>query len=293
VLGSFLNVCIYRLPRGLSVVHPRSACPHCGHPIAWYDNVPALSWLLLRGRCRHCKSPISPRYMLVELLTGGMFLVCFLTFGLTVEAAKYCVLSFLLIGLVFTDATTQLLPDALTLPGIAIGLVFSFFVPVWTLIGRLFPYADLQVSSDIGWRLLSFGDALLAAAVGASFIYGVGAIYTRARGVEGMGFGDVKLMAMIGAFLGLKLTIFTLFAASLTGSLYGLSAIFVVWMKRTRRRITRFHEPARTARQRAWQSANAIYRRFPIPFGVFLGSMALFAVFCGDRLMNWYWGRFL
>jgi leader peptidase (prepilin peptidase) / N-methyltransferase len=292
-LGSFLNVCIYRLPRGLSVVRPRSACPQCGTAIAAYDNIPLLSWLLLRGRCRSCRAPISPRYFAVELLTGAMFVICFLTFGPTLAAAKYCVLSFLLIGLVFTDATTQLLPDALTLPGLALGLLFSFFVPVWTLIGRLFPYIELPVSSDYGWRIISFGDALLGAAVGASFIYGVGAIYQRARGVEAMGFGDVKLMAMIGACVGIRLTVFTIFAASLTGSLYGLSTIFIVWLKRTRRRVTRFHEPARAARRRAWQSANAIYRRFPIPFGVFLGAMALLAVFFGDRLMDWYWGRYL
>lgn len=305
--GSFLNVCIYRLPRELSVVHPRSACPHCERPIAAYDNIPVLSWAILRGRCRHCRAAISPRYLAVELLTGTMFAVCFLTFGppegmlpsnpdflwLMLAAVKYCVFSFLLIGLVFTDATTQLLPDALTLPGLGVGLLFSLVVPVDSLIGLVFPYADLQLSSEIARPLLSLADAVLAAAIGASFIYGVGAIYLRARGIEAMGFGDVKLMAMIGAFIGVKLTVFTIFAASLTGSLYGLGTIFVVWLKRTRRRIARFHEPAATARRRAWQSANAIYRRFPIPFGVFLGTMALLAAFYGDRLMRWYWGRFL
>src|SRR5689334_1488655 len=109
--GSFLNVCIYRLPRDLGVVSPRSACPHCQQPIRFYDNIPVLSWLLLLGRCRDCKARISPRYMAVELLTGAIFLGCYAHFGLTLEMVKYCVLGFLLLGLIFTDAETQLLPD--------------------------------------------------------------------------------------------------------------------------------------------------------------------------------------
>ena len=289
--GSFLNVCIYRLPRDLSVVSPRSACPKCGKQIAAYDNIPVLSWLLLLGRCRNCKAPITPRYALVELLVGAAFLGCYLYFGWTLATLKFCAFAFLLIGLIFTDAETHLLPDALTIPGLFLGLLFSFFVPVNDLASQLVPgVVSMPLSSDLSSRLLSFSDSLLGAAVGAAFIYGAGAIYLRARGVEGMGFGDVKLMAMIGAFLGMKLTILTIFAASISGSLFGLSTVLVVWVKRTRRRIARHHETPSLARQHAWESARIALRRHQMPFGVFLGSMAMIAAFYGDRLLHWYWG---
>jgi leader peptidase (prepilin peptidase)/N-methyltransferase len=291
VFGSFLNVCIYRLPRGLSVVLPGSACPACRASIAWYDNVPVVSWLLLRGRCRACRARISPRYLLVELLTGLLFLACYAGFGWTFSTFKFCAFAFLLVGLIFTDAEHKLLPDALTLPGLALGLGFSLLVPVQDLGSRLLAgWVQLPVGSDFSWRLLSLVDSVLGAAVGASFIYGAGAIYRRARGVEGMGFGDVKLMGMVGAFLGMKLTVFTLFAASLAGSIFGLSAVLAVWWKRTRRRILRLHEPAAAARKRAWKSAKMVYRYYEMPFGVFLGSMALLAAFFGNTVIRWYWG---
>jgi leader peptidase (prepilin peptidase) / N-methyltransferase len=289
--GSFLNVCIYRLPRDLSVVHPRSACPGCQHLISSYDNIPVLSWLVLRGRCRHCKIKISPRYLLVELLTGAIFLACYAHFGATLATFKYCALGFLLLGLIFTDAETQLLPDKMTLPGLVLGLILSLIVPVNDLASQILPgLVSLPVSSDVSWHLLSLADAVLGAVVGASFIYGAGAIYLRARGVEGMGFGDVKLMAMTGAFLGAKLTIFTLFAGSIAGSVFGLSTVLAVWIKRTRRRITRNHEPVREARRRAWESASIALRRYQMPFGVFLGSMAIVAFFYGNSFLHWYWG---
>jgi leader peptidase (prepilin peptidase) / N-methyltransferase len=289
--GSFLNVCIYRLPRDLSVVRPRSACPGCQKLISSYDNIPVLSWLLLRGRCRNCKIKISPRYLLVELLTGAIFLACYAHFGATLATFKYCALGFLLLGLIFTDAETQLLPDKMTLPGLALGLILSLIVPVNDLASQILPgVVSLPVSSDVSWHLLSLADAVLGAVVGASFIYGAGAIYLRARGVEGMGFGDVKLMAMIGAFLGAKLTIFTLFTASIAGSIFGLSTVLAVWIKRTRRRITRNHEPVSEARRRAWESAAIALRRYQMPFGVFLGSMAIVAFFYGNSFLHWYWG---
>src|SRR4051794_1573591 len=259
--GSFLNVCIYRLPLDLSVVSPPSTCPTCKKGIRFYDNIPVLSWLMLLGRCRNCKARITPRYLLVELLTGGLFLACYAYFGFTLATLKYCVLGFLLLGLIFTDAETQLLPDKMTLPGIGLGLFFSLFVPVNDLASQLLPgVVSLPVSSNVSWHALSLVDALLGAALGASFIYGAGAIYLRARGVEGMGFGDVKLMAMVGTFLGIKLTIFTLFTASIAGSVFGVSTVLVVWIKRTRRRITRHHEAAQDARRRAWVSASIALR---------------------------------
>ncbi|MBZ5680815.1 MAG: prepilin peptidase [Acidobacteriia bacterium] len=286
--GSFLNVCIYRLPLGLSVVTPRSACPQCKQPIAFYDNLPVLSWLLLRGRCRNCKTVISPRYLFIEVLTGVLFLACYWYFGLTLATLKYCVFGFLLLGLIFTDAETKLLPDKLTLPGIVLGLVFSLLVPVNDLASQFLPgIVDLPFSNDISMRLVSLLDSLLGAVVGASFIYGAGAIYLRWRHVEGMGFGDVKLMAMVGAFLGIKLTVFTIFTASVVGSLFGLITVFIVWLKRTQRFMRRLAN-ARAARRRAWQSAQMVYRYYQIPFGVFLGSMAVLAFFFGNQFLRWY-----
>lgn len=288
--GSFLNVCIYRLPLGKSVVTPRSACPHCGNFIPLYDNLPVASWLILRGKCRSCKAPISPRYLVVEVITGLMFLGCYAHFGFTLAMLKCIVLGYLLLGLIFTDAETKLLPDALTLPGIVLGIAFSLLVPVDDLASRIMPgLVSLPVNGDISWRLWSLADSALGAAVGSSFLYGAAAIYLRARGVEGMGFGDVKLMAMIGAFLGTKLTVLTIFAASLAGSLFGVSTILAVWIKRTRRNAERGSSSS-DARRRAWQSARLALRHYEMPFGVFLGSMALLAFFFGNDLLHWYWG---
>ena len=289
-LGSFLNVCIYRLPRGKSVVAPRSACPHCGKLIPLYHNVPVLSWLILRGKCRSCKEPISPRYLVVELLTATLFLTCYMHFGLSLAMVKCAVLGFLLFGLIFTDAETKLLPDAMTLPGLALGIGFSLLVPVNDLASRIMPgLVSPEMRSGIPWQLWSLADSLLGAAVGASFLYGAAAIYLRARGVEGMGFGDVKLMAMIGAFLGTKLTVLTIFAASLAGSAFGLGTVLIVWMRR-RRRIAARGTPPSEARKRAWNSARIMLRYYEMPFGVFLGSMALLSFFFGNRLLHWYWG---
>lgn len=289
--GSFLNVCIYRMPLGFSVVRPGSACPGCKKPIAFYDNLPVLSWIILRGHCRNCKAHISSRYLFVELLTAFLFLGCYAYFGLTLATLKYCVFGFLLLGLIFTDAETKLLPDKLTLPGMALGVAFSLFVPVHDVASQFLPgVVDLPVSGDISMRLFSLIDSLLGAAVGASFIYGAGAAYLRWRGAEGMGFGDVKLMGMVGAFLGVKLTIFTIFAASLAGSLFGLSTVLAVWIKRTHRFMRRLPS-LQAARQRGWQSAQMVYRHYQMPFGVFLGSMALLALFWGNAFLRWY-GRF-
>jgi leader peptidase (prepilin peptidase)/N-methyltransferase len=287
--GSFLNVCIYRLPLGLSVVTPRSACPKCKQGIALYDNLPVLSWLILRGRCRHCKAGISPRYLIIELLTGALFLACYWYFGWTLSLLKYCAFSFLLLGLIFTDAETKLLPDKLTLTGLALGLVFSLMVPVNDLAAQFLSGVNLPVSGDVSDRLWSLLDSLLGAGLGASFIYGAAMMYLRCRGTEGMGLGDVKLMAMVGAFLGMKLTVLTIFAGSLAGSFFGLGTVFIVWIKRTHRFMKRLAS-VQAARRRGWQSAQVVYRNYQMPFGVFLGSMALLACFFGDRLLEWYGG---
>jgi leader peptidase (prepilin peptidase) / N-methyltransferase len=290
VFGSFLNVCIYRLPRGLSVVFPGSACPGCGKPVAPYDNIPVLSWVLLGGKCRNCKVAITARYAVVELMTALLFLACYEHLGFSLAALKCAVFGFLLIGLIFTDAETRLLPDRMTLPGLGLGLMFSFLVPVNDLASMVLPgLFQVPISSDVSWRLFSFADSLLGAVIGASFLYGAGAVYLRWRGVEGMGFGDVKLMAMIGSFVGFRLTILTILASSIAGSFFGLWTVFAVWVKRTQRRKHVFHETGSAARRHAWASAQVALRRHQMPFGVFLGSMGLVAFFFGQQLLQWYW----
>lgn len=286
IFGSFLNVCIYRMPRELSVVSPRSFCPGCNAPVAAYDNIPVLSWLILGGKCRNCGARISPRYALVEMMTGALFLLSFFVAGPTAEAIKLCVLSFLLIGLIFTDAETKLLPDLLTKPGIAAGLLFAPLVPVEG-------PAQFFLRSTENWRVLSLVNALGGALLGAAFIMGVALLYEAVRGVEGMGRGDVKLMGLIGAFLGVKQTLLVLLLGSLIGSLFGMFLVMRVWMKRwARRRKGIPSEPAGQASRRAWQSATLVYRNFEIPFGVFLGTAALISAFAGRALVKWYLGFF-
>ncbi len=334
--GSFLNVCIHRIPRridrlagaeqleeevaklrtggaaeeelapkiaqaqswraeaaGFSIVSPASACPQCHHPIRFYDNVPVLSWLVLRGRCRDCGARISSRYLIVELVTALLFLACYARFDFTLLALKFCVFSFLIVGLVFTDAEWKLLPDAFTLSGLVIGLAFSLLAPVNDVVAQLLPGAFPVQAAVVSWRLLSLADAVFGAAVGASFFYGVSVLYQRARGREGLGLGDVKLMAMVGAFLGVRLTVVTIFGASLLASAFGVATILTVWIKRTRRRMARRRESATTARQRAWRSARLVYRHYEVPFGVFLGGMAMVALFFGRALLSWYWRLYL
>lgn len=279
VLGSFLNVCIYRLPRELSVVTPRSQCPSCGLPIAFYDNIPVLSWVILKGKCRSCGAAISPRYVFVEVFTGIFFLLAYLSAGASPGAVKLCVLSFLLLGLIFTDAETKLLPDLLTKPGIVLGLLSSLVVPVEGPASYFLHGVDK--------RLLSLANSVAGMVLGAAFILGVALLYEAVRGVEGMGRGDVKLMALIGAFLGVKMTLVVLLLGSLIGSLFGLLLIFWVWRKRLSRRRKRVPSEA-GASDRAWRSAILVYRNFEIPFGVFLGTAAMFAAFWGESLWLWY-----
>ena len=289
IFGSFLNVCIYRLPRGLSVVSPRSACPECHTPIAAYDNIPVLSWLILRGRCRGCGARITPRYAVVELICGLLFLLSYLQTGLSLEAAKACVLCFLLVGLTFTDAETHLLPDALTLPGLAIGLLFSLVTLVPGPAYKLFPLhfgappSSLQVDLQLAWRSLL--NSLMGAAIGAGALYGIGWVYLKLRKVEGMGLGDVKLMALVGAFLGPVLTLFVLCTASLLGGAYGICLLLAVFRSRLVRYRARLGGQASA---RAWQAANIAMQGLEIPFGVFLCVMALVAWFYGVAAIRGY-----
>ena len=275
------------MPRDLSVVSPRSACPACKTPIAAYDNIPVMSWLFLGGKCRHCKAPISPRYAAVELLTGVLFALSWMySMGSLPAAIKSCVFCFLLTGLVFTDAETKLLPDLLTKPGIVAGLLFSLLV-------RVPGPADVILARwPLDWRIVSFVNSAMGAVFGAGFILAVALLYEAVRNVEGMGMGDVKLMGMIGAFLGVKLALLVLLAGSLIGSLFGGALIIVVWRRRLARLRSRRSGPSSGAGARAWQSAKLIFRNFEIPFGVFLGTAALFASFWGLALVRWYLGLY-
>jgi leader peptidase (prepilin peptidase)/N-methyltransferase len=222
----------------------------------------------------------------VELLTGVFFVLSYLAAGSSPEALKLSTLSFLLIGLIFTDAETKLLPDLLTKPGIALGLLFSLLVPLEGPAHFFFPRLE-------NLRVVSLLNSLAGAILGSTFILGIAVAYEALRGVEGMGRGDVKLLALIGAFLGVKQTLLVLLLASLFGSSFGLLLILSVWRKRlARRRKKHPEEAAGLAWSRAWESARLIYRNFEIPFGVFLGTAALFAAFWGRSLVRWYLGQF-
>jgi leader peptidase (prepilin peptidase)/N-methyltransferase len=208
VLGSFLNVCIHRLPRGESVVAPRSRCPGCGTPIAARHNIPLLSWVLLRGKCAHCGVPISVRYPLVEAAAAVLLVLAWRQYGPTPAFAVASGFALALLVLFFTDYDLKLLPDAVTLSGFAVGLAVAWFNPF--------------LGPGTGERVWS---SLAGAALGSGVLWAIGAVYSRLRGVEAMGMGDVKMMAMVGAFTGPLGVLFTLFAGSIAGAAVGLALI--------------------------------------------------------------------
>jgi leader peptidase (prepilin peptidase)/N-methyltransferase len=210
IVGSFANVCIHRLPRGLSIVHPGSRCPSCGAPVAFFDNVPVVSWLLLRGRCRRCQAPISVRYPLVELIVALFFLAAGFLYGPTLVAASAAFLAAACVILTATDLEARTLPDPVTLGTLALGLVLAAL-------------RDRAAAASDGGLVRSFSgsylvEAVLGALVGALFLEGVRRVYKRLRGQEGMGGGDVKMLAMAGAFTGPAGVFLTLFFASLAGT---------------------------------------------------------------------------
>ncbi len=237
-IGSFLNVCIYRLPSSISIINPsRSFCPECNSAIQFYDNIPVFSYLWLKGRCRHCKAPISFRYPLVELMTGILAVAISLMFGLALEAVVYFVFMSSLLVITFVDIDHKIIPDIITLPGIPMGLGASFLLPAMTF-----------KSSLLG--LLAGGGSLLIVAWTYSLI-------TRK---EGMGGGDIKLLGMIGTFIGWKGVIFTIFVASLAGTFVGM----IVMLQKGKN------------------------LKFAIPFGPFLSIGAMSYVFFGEKVLFWY-----
>lgn len=222
VLGSFLNVCIYRLPLGLTPWHPaRSFCPRCDAPIAWYDNIPVLSFLLLRGRCHHCAERIPYRYLIVELTVGVAFALVISRFGLSLEALKWCLLASLLISLFWTDLESRFLPDEFTLGGTLAGAVLAAFLPPVSII----PISVLGSFLPDSSRVQSVAAAVCSALVLALPLLLVGWFYSRLRGRQGLGFGDVKLLLLIGVFFGVERGVRVLVLACVVGSVCGLAYI--------------------------------------------------------------------
>ncbi len=237
LVGSFLNVCVYRLPRGQSLVHPGSACPACQAPIPWYDNIPLVSFALLRGACRACGAAISWRYPLIEAANAVGYVILVSHFGLEWRTAVYAALFSTLLVATAIDLSHQIIPDGITLPGIGIGLAWS---------------ALLAVTAADPWR---FMDSLLGGLLGGGLFYLVAVV---SRG--GMGGGDIKLIAMIGTFLGWRNVLLTIFIAAASGSIVGLGLI----------------------------AFKGVTRKYPVPFGPFLSLGALVALFWGPAITEWY-----
>lgn len=241
MVGSFLNVCIVRLPRGESVVRPRSRCPQCQSPIRWHDNIPVLSYVILGGRCRACRTRISRRYPIVELVTAAAFGVQGLAFSnQPIVLAERLVFTALLIVLFGTDLETERLPNIVTVPGIAVGLAWSV------------------------WGPPGLEDSLLGVALGAGILLAIRWLWFWWKGVDGMGLGDVKMLAMIGAFLGWQHVWVVLFFASLAGAVTGLVLTLL--------------------RSRSFQSR--------LPFGTFLALAAFATSVWGNGLLTWYSGLY-
>jgi leader peptidase (prepilin peptidase)/N-methyltransferase len=240
IVGSFANVCIHRLPRGESLVRPRSRCPKCGTPISALDNIPVLSWLFLRGRCRRCRARISWRYPAVEAANGLLWMGLAAALGPTPRAFALMAFSTAVLVLALIDLEHQLLPDVITLPGIAAGLASS-----------VLPGSPITPLASA-----------LAAAGGFAALTLMNAAYRSARGVDGFGGGDPKMVAMIGAFLGWKGAFLTVFVASAAGALVGVGLMLF---------------RGRTGQHK-------------LPLGSFLGAAALVVVFAGDPLLAWYRG---
>ena len=262
MIGSFLNVVIHRVPREESIVFPNSRCPSCGTAIRPYDNVPVLSWLVLRGRCRSCRSPIAARYPAVEALTAALFALVLLRDGVSIVLLPDLVFVAALVALVFIDAEHMILPDVITLPGFGLALVARVLLP------NLEGLGFLTGGALAGWPdwSVSLVGALLGALAGGGTLWLLGWLWERLRGVEAMGLGDVKMMFMVGAYLGWPLTILTLFLAVISGSFVGIA--LMVWR-----------------RDRDMQML--------LPFGIFLGTGAVIALLAGRPIVDWYVSNFI
>ena len=268
LIGSFLNVVIYRLPLGESIVFPGSHCPSCNAEIKWFDNIPVVSYVvLLRGRCRSCRAHISAIYPAVELLVASLYLALFVVHQEQVISGSWLpliadlVFVSLIVPLVFIDFHHKLLPNAITYPGLVLLIVLRAVAPDPWIVAHTHRLFGLDGASL--WAVSLFG-SLLGAVVGGGSLWLVREAYYRLRHVEGMGLGDVKMMLMVGAFLGWQLTLLTIFIASLLGSLVGVLLI----------------------------SLRGGSMKMQIPFGVFLGPAAIVALFVGQQLIVWYVGMY-
>ena len=258
MVGSFLNVCIYRIPHGESIVLPSSHCPHCGSDIRPYDNIPVLSFLLLAGKCRICGERISWQYPVVELLTALLFSVTVAKVGPDLRTFVFWAFFSALVVLILIDLKERILPNVITLPVVLAGLACSLFSPVNDGTAR-------DLLSLLGWtipnvRLCSFLDSMIGALVCGGFLWAVAEAYFRIRRIEGLGFGDIKLMGMVGAFLGLKLALFTIMLGSFLGAIVGFAFI----------RLTGKDS------------------RYELPFGSFLGVSTIVAALWGREVIQWY-----
>lgn len=251
--GSFLNVCISRWPDDLSVVRPRSRCPNCGRQITALENIPIFSWLALRGKCRGCRNPISFQYPLVEIFIGLVWSVCFVHYGLTFTAARVAVLVTVLTGIAITDIKRYLIPDGFTVFGL--GWVMATAI-ITLFAGDAGPFAGAY-------------DALLGACVGAGAIAIAGWLGEVALKKEAMGFGDVTLMAMVGAAVGPNRALITIFLGALLGAVVFLGVVYPISWMRARSRKSKFDPPL-------------------VPFGVFLAPAAVIALLWGQRLISAY-----
>ena len=258
-IGSFLNVVIARVPLEQSVVMPRSRCPQCSAPIAFYDNIPVLSYAMLAGKCRHCRKHISVVYPIVELITGASFLGAFLKFGMSAPFILNSIFFAAIVALVFIDLEHRLLPDIITLPLILVGLLLSYFQDP-TIIGSAI--LERLFSLQMPWQRLAVhaANSLLGIIVGGGSLWLVAYLYLKYRNIEGMGMGDVKLMAAVGAVVGWKFALLTIFLGSLFGSVISTAYI-------------------------AWTGKGA---RYELPFGTFLGLAAIAATLWGNNLIFWY-----
>jgi leader peptidase (prepilin peptidase) / N-methyltransferase len=260
VIGSFLNVCIYRIPLEKSIVFPGSGCTNCGAPIRPYDNIPVLSYLLLRGKCRSCGKLISLQYPIVELLSGLAFYCCAQTWHFQSPTYVNSLFLSLIIVLVFTDYHHQILPNILTIPGAIAGLLLSPFQTTNLYTDALSVGLASQLGFEDSRLVLSWISALLGAVIGAGSLFAVAFFYEKIRKRQGLGMGDVKMMAMVGAFLGGRLAIFTIFLGSFSGLLVGIYLILFRKMN----------------------------LQTKLAFGVFLGGAAAFSLFYGRHLLDWY-----
>jgi leader peptidase (prepilin peptidase)/N-methyltransferase len=285
VIGSFLNVCISRIPEGLSIVSPGSRCPRCLKPIEPYDNIPVFSWLFLRGKCRNCALPISPMYPLVEFATGLIFVLTYYEYSLSLLTLKWLIFSCLIIVLVVTDLRVRLLPDLVNFPGLAMGLVFAFRVPISdSTAGTLFfllGFRKFLFQSDLFFNVMN---AVLGALLGSMFLWGAAALYKLIRKHEGMGMGDVKMMAMVGAFLGPRGAFLTILLGTLFGSIIGVSWVLILYLLGWKRGVA-----VRAARRGLGSVSTirwAIASQYQLPLGTFLGIGAMAVVYALPWLLS-------